>query len=105
MSRRLLIDKLGTPLAKFMAKIWLGEPAAIIAGGLLDIVSSRYSEHEQQEKAESRFQDLGVDVSSRLLPLFEGESARRSERGGSRLRVAAHVGGTALVGIDGTGRA
>ncbi|MER2634841.1 MAG: hypothetical protein ABTQ30_13410 [Rhizobiaceae bacterium] len=75
---KLLIDTLGKPLAKFLIRTWLGDPAATVGGGLIDIVSSRFGDHRQRKKAERLFEDLGEQVAERLLPLFELE-ARHGE--------------------------
>jgi hypothetical protein len=63
--------KIGTPIARFLLKNYLGEAAAAAGAGLVDIAAQRISDEEGQRLCDRQFEDIGDKIVRRLLPLFE----------------------------------
>ena len=71
----ILMTALGGPLAKFLLKKYLSDPAEGVAGGLLDIAKARIGAYGDQRQAQREFERLGERIAARLVPLFEREAA------------------------------
>lgn len=68
-----LMKALGGPLAKFLIKNYLSEPAEGVGEALLELAQTRIADYGDQRKAQRQFEDLGERIAIRLVPLFEQE--------------------------------
>jgi Leucine-rich repeat (LRR) protein len=61
---------IGTPIAEFLLKHFLGEPAAAAGKGLIAIAGKAIEDGATQYEAKLRFEELGHKIVKRLQPLF-----------------------------------
>jgi hypothetical protein len=69
-----LMKALGAPLAKFLLKKYLSDPAEAVGVSLVDLTQKRITDYADQRKAQRQFEDLGERIVARLVPLFEHET-------------------------------
>jgi hypothetical protein len=62
--------KLGIPIGKFLLKSCLGEAAAAVGGGIIDVAAQGITDEEQRRLAARQFEDIGDKIVRRLIPLF-----------------------------------
>lgn len=72
----ILMKTLGGPLAKFLLKKYLSEPAGGVGAGLLDLAQKRITDYGDQREAQRQFERLGERIVKRLLPLFAQEARK-----------------------------
>ena len=65
-----LMTSVAIPVGKFLLKSYLGAPADDIGGGILEIAKRNLKNYSDQREANRKFERLGEQIVSRVLPLF-----------------------------------
>jgi Leucine-rich repeat (LRR) protein len=73
----LLTQSLAAPIAKFLLKSYLSEPAEDVGGELIDVAKTKLKDYRDQREAARRFENIADRIVSRLAPLFEGAAETR----------------------------
>ena len=69
-----LMKALAAPLAKFLVKNYLSEPAEGVGLSLVDLAQKRITDYADQREAQRQFERLGERIVTRLVPMFEQET-------------------------------
>lgn len=73
----LLVGAIGVPLAKFLAKQWLGDSVTgAIAGGMVDYFKDRLGSEREARRAARRIDELAEEFIEGLGPYFEREQGK-----------------------------
>ena len=76
----LLVPAIGVPLAKFLAKEWLGDGAGTaVAGGAIDYLKSRLSSERDARRAARQVDEMAEQVVEGLEPFFAREQGKGFE--------------------------
>ena len=76
----LLVGAIGVPLAKFLAKQWLGDTAeGAVAGGTIDYLKSRLGSEREARRAARQVEELAERIVDGLQPYFEREQGKGFE--------------------------
>jgi hypothetical protein len=82
----LLITKLGIPVAKALAGLWIENKVGVaVTGGVIDIVGGQWADRVGRQRLESQFQKIGDDLAKRIAPCLTDMSDGAVEQ------LAAHL--------------